>query len=124
MPLDQLALRGGTTVRQVRAFQTQGLLTRPTLVGRAGFYDASQLDRLRAILRLQRDGFSLAAIAALLRALDSGLTLEQVVGLRRRPDGALAPIEHDEDFGGWPDSPKGQLLSVIPSPLQGLSIAS
>jgi DNA-binding transcriptional MerR regulator len=124
LTIDQLARLAGMTVRQVRALQTQGLLPRPTLVGRSGYYRAGHLDRLRAIRRLQDDGFSLAGIATLLRAIEAGMTLEQVVGLHCGPHGDLAAAEDDDDFGGWPDSPKGQLLSVIPTPLYGLSIAS
>jgi DNA-binding transcriptional MerR regulator len=125
LTIDELAHRAGTTGRQVRALQTQGLLAHPTLVGRTGFYDAEQLDRLQAILRLQRDGFSLAGIAVLLSALDAGLTLEQVVGLRRRSYGEFNDGFDDDDyFGGWPDSPKGRLLSVIPTTLLDLSMAS
>ncbi len=125
LTIDRFARQAGTTVRQVRALQTQGLLPRPSLVGRTGFYGTEQLDRLRAILRLQREGFSLAGIAALLLALDTGMTLEHVVGLRRRPGGGVEAMEdEEEEFGGWPDSPNGQLLSVIPINLQGLSVAS
>ena len=124
LTIDQLARQAGTTVRQVRALQTLALLPRPRLVGRTGFYDTEQLDRLRAIMRLQREGFSLAGIAALLRALDTGMTLEHVVGLRRRPGGRVEAVDDEWEFGGWPDSPKGQLLSVIPTNLPGLSIAS
>ena len=54
--IDELARAAGTTTRQVRALQTQGLLPHPDLVGRTGYYDADHLDRLRAILRLQADG--------------------------------------------------------------------
>lgn len=150
--IDQLARRAGTTARQVRAFQTQGLLPHPRLVGRTGFYDPGQLDRLRAIQRLQRQGFSLAGIARLLHALDAGSTLEHVVGLRgtradrigtaevpatdvahpragdppRSDDRERRREESDasEAFEGWPDTPEGQLLSVIPTTLHGLSIAS
>ena len=54
--VDELARAAGTTTRQVRALQTRGLLPRPGLVGRTGYYDAGHLDRLRAIVRLQADG--------------------------------------------------------------------
>jgi DNA-binding transcriptional MerR regulator len=121
LTIDELARAAGTTGRHVRALQTQGLLPRPALVGRTGYYDAEQLDRLLAILRLQREGFSLTGIAVLLRALDTGTTLEQVVGLGIRSD---ADLDDDEDFSGWPNSPKGQLLSAIPTTLLDLSVAS
>jgi DNA-binding transcriptional MerR regulator len=139
MTIDELARQAGTTGRQVRALQTQGLLARPTLVGRTGYYRTVQLDRLRAILRLQREGFSLAGIGVLLRSLDAGVTLERVIGLTGRtagdpvsdrdrvadhnPAGDGAP-DGDDDFAGWPDSPNGRLLAVIPTTLIDLSMAS
>jgi DNA-binding transcriptional MerR regulator len=125
LTIDELARLAGTTGRQVRALQTQGLLDRPTLVGRTGFYGVEQLHRLQAILRLQREGFSLAGIAVLFQALNAGVTLEQVVGLRSRSDGKIdEAVEEDEEFWGWPDTPKGQLLSVVPTTLLDLSMAS
>ncbi|HEV3280949.1 MAG TPA: MerR family transcriptional regulator [Acidimicrobiales bacterium] len=125
LTIDELARLGGTTGRQVRALQTRGLLDHPTLVGRTGFYGDEQLRRLQAILRLQRDGFSLAGIAVLLRALAAGMTLEQVVGLPSGPDHQVdEAVDEDEEFGGWPDTPKGQLLSVVPANLLDLSMAS
>jgi DNA-binding transcriptional MerR regulator len=139
MTIDELARRAGTTGRQVRALQSRRLLERPTLVGRTGFYGAGQLDRLRAILRLQREGFSLDGVGMLLRALDAGVSLERVVGLPTRaagdPGSGQGDIaDHDlgsqdaaggdDDFSGWPDSPKGRLLAVIPTTLIDLSMAS
>ncbi len=121
LTIDELARLAGTTGRHVRALQTRGLLPRPTLIGRTGYYDVEQLDRLQAILRLQREGFSLAGIAVLLRALDARMTLEEVVGLGARSD---AGVDDDEDFSGWPNSPKGQLLSAVPTTLLDLSAAS
>src|ERR1700691_1813544 len=84
--VDELARAAGTTTRQVRALQTQGLLPRPDLVGRTGYYDAGHLERLRAILRLQADGFSLAALGTLLRAWEAGMSLTHVLGLGSPPD--------------------------------------
>ncbi|MGH9079634.1 MAG: MerR family transcriptional regulator [Acidimicrobiales bacterium] len=133
LTIDEFARRAGTTGRQVRALQSRGLLSHPVLIGRTGFYDAGQLDRLQAILRLQREGFSLAGIAVLLRASDAGKTLEHVVGLRSGSYRAVGDAVGDEagdeagddaEFWGWPDSPKGQLLAVLPTTLFDLSIAS
>ncbi len=95
--VDELARAAGTTTRQVRALQTRGLLARPGLVGRTGYYDAGHLDRLRAILRLQADGFSLAALATLLQAWDAGMTLAEVLGLRPPP--GAGPEHESDDFG-------------------------
>src|SRR5580704_9923308 len=79
--VDELARAAGTTTRQVRALQTQGLLPRPRLVRRTGYYDTGHLERLRAILRLQAEGFSLSSLVTLLGAWESDMTLAQVLGL-------------------------------------------
>lgn len=118
--LDELARLAGTTGRNVRAFQTQGLLPRPRLVGRRGVYDEEHLERLRAVLRLQGEGFSLASIALLFRALDDGRTLEEVVGLPGRP---TEDPSDDDLCAGWPAVRHGRLLSAAPSTLVAVPAA-
>src|SRR5437763_16514866 len=87
--IDELAAAAGTTSRNVRAFQSRGLLPPPRLVGRTGRYDDGHPARLEAILRLPRRGYSLAAIAALSATWAAGGTLEAVLGFEepapRRP---------------------------------------
>src|SRR5438105_1932665 len=89
LTVDELARAGGTTVRNVRALQARGVLPPPDLAGRTGHYRDAHLARLRAVLRLQTKGYSLAAVADLLAAWDEGRTLDDVLGLparrRRRP---------------------------------------
>src|SRR4051794_22109413 len=90
MSVDDLARAAGTTTRNVRALQTQGLLPAPAIVGRAGAYDEGHLLRLQAVLRLQARGFSRAAIRELFTAWEAGATIEDVLGVpsavrRRRP---------------------------------------
>jgi len=121
--VDELARLGGTTGRNVRAFQTQGLLPRPELVGRTGFYGDEHLERLRAVLRLQREGFSLASIAVLFGALDAGRTLEQVIGLPHRSH--VDELDDDDAlFEGWPNTRNGELFSVVPTNLIRMPTAS
>jgi len=126
--VDELARAAGTTTRQVRALQTRGLLPRPGLVGRTGYYDTGHLDRLRAILRLQAEGFSLAALATLLRAWDRGTTLAEVLGLRAPP--VPAPDTESDVFGdlagtaGWFPPRRGRLLSLVPSTILDQPAAS
>jgi DNA-binding transcriptional MerR regulator len=129
--VDELARAAGTTTRQVRALQTQGLLPRPGLVGRTGYYDADHLERLRAILRLQADGFSLAALATLLRGWEANMTLAQVLGLGSPTDGAQPAGEDDSDvFGdlagpvGRSPRPRGKILSLVPSTILDQAAAS
>src|SRR5580704_10853400 len=110
--VDELARAAGTTTRQVRALQTQGLLPRPDLIGRTGYYDAGHLERLRAILRLQADGFSLAALATLLRGWEANMTLAQVLGLGSPPDRARPAGEDDPDAFGDLAGPVGRSAGV------------
>jgi DNA-binding transcriptional MerR regulator len=127
MTVDQLARRGGTTTRHVRALQTRGLLPHPHLVGRTGYYDAEHLDRLRAVLRLQRRGFSLSAIDHLVEAWGRGDSLGDVLGLPSRPD----PHPGDDlstewaAFDEWSFARRTTPLSIVPttvlSPLDAAS---
>jgi DNA-binding transcriptional MerR regulator len=94
MTIENLSLRSGVTTRNIRAYQSRGLLPPP--VSRAGeraaFYTPEHLARLRLVHRLQERGFSLAGIANLMEALAGGKTLEQVLGI----ESAIAESEEDQ----------------------------
>jgi len=81
MLIDDAAEATGLTSRNVRAYQSRGLVPAPILEGRVGRYGPSHLERLRAVVRLGTLGFSLAAIKALFDAFDRGESLAAVVGL-------------------------------------------
>jgi len=125
LTVDELARRAGTTTRNVRAFQTLGLLPHPRLRGRTGLYDREHLDRLEAVLRLQRTGFSLAALGILFDASDRGVTLEQVLGLTSRPgsrrpglrpgSGDNRANDHLRAFDDWPGRGPAAGLAVVPT---------
>lgn len=66
LTIDQLAQRTGMSARNIRAHQSRGLLTPPTLRGRTGYYNGTHVARIELIQRLQADGFSLALIQRLL----------------------------------------------------------
>ena len=83
MTIDELARRAGCTTRTVRNHQTAGLLPPPTLVGRVGRYDEGHLGRLRLIAQLQAQGYSLAGIAGLVQAWESGRSLADVLGFEQ-----------------------------------------
>ena len=72
----------GLSTRNVRAYQSLGLVPRPELEGRVGRYGPAHLERLRAVRRLQEQGFSLAGIRVLLDAYGRGQSLADVLGLR------------------------------------------
>lgn len=79
--IDELARVGGSTVRNVRAYQDRGLLPPPERRGRAGIYTQDHLARLRLIGRLLERGYSLANIAELVAAWQQGRELDELLGL-------------------------------------------
>ncbi len=86
MRLDDLARTAGIPSTTVRLYQSKGLLAPPRLEGRTGWYDESHLRRLRLIARLQDDGFSLAGIASLLDAWQSGGGIDALIGVEAQLD--------------------------------------
>jgi len=80
MTIDELARESGATSRNIRAYQTRGLLPSPRMEGRVGYYDEGHLARLRYVAGLQERGFSLAAIQCLLDAWEEGRGLNDVLG--------------------------------------------
>src|SRR5437763_9696776 len=80
MTIDELARAAGTTTRNVRAYQTRGLLPSPRIVGRVGHYGAGPLARLRLIAKLQDQGFSLAAIDRLMAAWHARQSVSELLG--------------------------------------------
>lgn len=83
MTVDELARRARTTTRNVRNYQTFGLLPPPALVGRVGYYDEGHLGRLRLIARLQEQGFTLAGIRELVQAWEQGRSLGDLLGFEQ-----------------------------------------
>lgn len=65
LTIDELARQAGLTVRNVRNYQSRGLLPAPEVRGRTGFYGAEHLARLQLIREMQAEGFNLAAIGHL-----------------------------------------------------------
>jgi DNA-binding transcriptional MerR regulator len=88
LTIDELAQATGLTVRNVRSYQSRGLIPPPEVQGRVGYYGAEHLARLQLIREMQAQGFNLAAIAHVLeRARGSG---EEVLGFTRS---LMAPFE-------------------------------
>ena len=88
LTIDQLAQAAGLTVRNVRNYQSHGLIPPPEVKGRTGYYGAEHLAGLQLIREMQAQGFNLAAIAHLLQeARGAG---EQVLGFTRS---LMAPFE-------------------------------
>ena len=83
MTVDELARRARTTTRNIRNYQTIGLLPPPSLVGRVGYYHEGHLGRLRLIARLQEQGFTLAGIRELVQAWEQGRSLGDLLGFEQ-----------------------------------------
>ncbi|MBV8063677.1 MAG: MerR family transcriptional regulator [Nevskia sp.] len=106
--IDELARVGGSSVRNVRAYQDRGLLPPPQRRGRNGIYTAEHLARLRLIGRMLERGYTLANIAELIAAWEQGRDLRQLMGLEAeltRPWTDEVPIsmslvELNRAFGG------------------------
>src|SRR6185295_16790043 len=95
MTIEDLSARTNVTTRNIRAYQSRGLLPSPVshAGARAAFYTAAHLARLRLVSRLQERGFSLAGIADLLGAWGEGKSLDQVLGL----ESAIVESEEAEE---------------------------
>lgn len=82
LTIDQLAARTGVTSRNIRAYQTRGLLRPPAVEGRRGLYGEEHVARLKLIRDMQAAGFNLAAIKRLLELVPAGAA-EEMVRLER-----------------------------------------
>lgn len=80
--VDELAREAGLTVRTVRSYVTRGLLPPPSRIdGRTYFYDKGHVARLRLIAELLARGYTLDAMAELIKAREAGRNLADVIGL-------------------------------------------
>jgi len=105
--IEEAARVSGLSTRNVRAYQSLGLLSAPELDGRVGRYGPEHLARLRAVRRLHARGFSLAGIRALFDAHERGLSLGALLGTEAS---AL------EDAAA-PSTPRSLRLALVPGPL-------
>jgi DNA-binding transcriptional MerR regulator len=78
--VEELGRAVGMSPRNIRAHQARQLLAPPVRRGRTAFYDEQHVHRLEAIKALQRQGFNLVAI-------------EAILGVRRSDSGGEAMVE-------------------------------
>lgn len=81
MTVTDLASLVGMTPRNIRSYQSRGLLFPPQIFGRKARYTGAHVARLELIASLQREGFTLGAIKRLLEHPDS---YASVIDERRR----------------------------------------
>jgi DNA-binding transcriptional MerR regulator len=109
MTVTELADAVGMTPRNIRAYQSKGLLFPPSISGRVALYNGAHVARLELIASLQREGFTLAAIKRLISTPGS---YSAIVADRRRRfrDGSsdisrTVPIPEDRIRSLLPDLP-------------------
>ena len=81
--IDELARAGGTTVRNVRAYQDRGLISPPERRGRVGIYTGEHLRRLQLVNQLLARGYTIANIQELFDGLEKGQHLHDFLGLEQ-----------------------------------------
>ncbi|MBO4160295.1 MULTISPECIES: MerR family transcriptional regulator [Micromonospora] len=117
--VEELARKVGMSARNIRAHQARRLLAPPVRRGRVALYDDSHVRRLEAILTLQRQGFNLVSIEAMLgvRSGDEapdGLTAMLQRLATERPALTHALTRH----GVLGRAPDGTVRTVRPRPLR------
>jgi DNA-binding transcriptional MerR regulator len=90
MTIDALAQRTGMTVRNIRAYQSRGLLPSPEVRGRTGYYGEEHRARIELVRELQAEGFNLEAIK---RLIDAGGSSADVLRFTRA---VQEPFEDEE----------------------------
>ncbi len=91
LTLEELTVRVGLSVRNVRFYTTRGLVPPPIRRGRSGYYSPDHVVRLELVQELQSHGFTLAAIERYVAGIPADATPEDVA-LRRS---MLAPWQAD-----------------------------
>jgi DNA-binding transcriptional MerR regulator len=114
MTIDELARRTRLTVRNIRAYQSRGLVPPPELRGRTGYYAQEHVARIELIGELQAQGFNLEAIRRLIDG--AGGETEEVLRFTkavREPFEQEAPreVEIDELAKSWGDRADPRILS-------------
>jgi DNA-binding transcriptional MerR regulator len=135
LSLEELSAAAGMTARNVRAYQTKGLIPPPSRRGRRSVYGLEHLQRLQAIERARARGASLTLIATHLaegRPLDDDTVVAWEPAPRRQdsadpPDpgapGAPLPRAPRDDIGSLLTSLDSQRDAVANAQLEELLAA-
>src|SRR3954462_1137740 len=100
MTIEELARESGMTVRNIRAYQSRGLLPPPEVRARTGFYGPEHLARLKLVADMHGEGMNLRAIK---KVLDGVPSAEGMPGFGQALLGAFTTEEPEfttaEDLG-------------------------
>jgi DNA-binding transcriptional MerR regulator len=117
LTIDELAQRVGMTARNVRAYQSRGLIPPPALKGRTGYYNDEHVARLELIRDLQSEGFNLESIKRILERAPAG-SVGQVLDFTRAAAAAFGDEEPEVVDGAilaeqWGDELTPELIRRI-----------
>lgn len=119
MTVEEFADRTGMSARNIRALQGRGLLPRPLRLGRRAFYLEVHVNRAEAIKDLQRQGFNLFAIGAILGTDDADSQAAEMAALLERvgarDPGLIDTLQHHRVVGRSAD---GELRVTRPKSLR------
>jgi DNA-binding transcriptional MerR regulator len=119
LTIDELAQRSGMTGRNIRQWQTYGLLPPPQRRGRVGIYTEDHLARINRIKELRVQGFPLD----LIRRLPESPGMDVEADVRHLAAGALAPFAGAERVALSRRELDTRLGDGVAGPLQDAGIA-
>lgn len=119
LTIDELAQRTGMTGRNIRQWQTYGLLPPPERRGRVGIYTQDHVSRIARIKELRAQGFPLDLIRRVLETPD----MEVEADVRHLAAGALAPFADSERLTLSERELEARLGDGVARPLQGAGLA-
>jgi DNA-binding transcriptional MerR regulator len=95
LTVTELARQTGVSVRNIRAYQTAGLLAPPTLKGRTALYSGRHASRLNLIRELRQVGFKLETIKEMLERVPSGVDTQYALVAQMFSNGFFQ-VEHPQ----------------------------
>jgi DNA-binding transcriptional MerR regulator len=116
LTLAELARTVGMTARNVRAYQTRGLLQPPLRAGRSSVYGAEHVRRLQQVQRARARGASLALLQTLIaegRDLDGVWSPDRPVPPDHVVDVSAAALAHTADCLARREVPLASVLSGL-----------
>jgi len=117
--VEELARKVGMSARNIRAHQARRLLPPPVRHGRAALYDDSHVRRLDAILALQRQGFNLVSIEAMLGVRPSDEAPDGLTAMLQRLTADRPALAHAlTRHGVIGRTTDGTVRTVRPRPLR------
>jgi DNA-binding transcriptional MerR regulator len=111
-PIGRVAALTGLSPRQIRYYEQEGLLTAERSAGRQRLYTHDQVALLQLVKRLRDEGYSLAAVRAMIRTRPAAGAGAGGAGERaRRPGTAAFPGQ--QELSLYPMVNRARLLEIL-----------